>query len=226
MKTSQSKEYNKWFEEHDWKTIKYDSESRGRFYSFFDFKTKGKTLLDIACGSGHDLQHYRDKFGCKISGIDASDGEVKLANKRLGAGIVKVGFSYKIPYPAKSFDIVVSKYAAQAFKSIPDFYKEVDRVLKPGGYFVILTTHPMRHFLEKDKKPRNYFKTEKVTSWIYEHTLPLTEWSHTLNDYFSPFFFKKFNLERFQEYLDTPLCIEYVDNEKYPGYFIIRAKKK
>lgn len=226
MKTIQAKEYNNWFEEHDWKTVKYDGESRGRFYSFLNFETKGKSLLDIACGSGHDLMHYRDKFNCIVSGVDASDGEVELANKRLGNGVAKVGFSYDLPYEDQSFDIVVSKYAPQAFESIADFYKEVDRILKPGGYFVILTTHPMRHFLEKEAKPRDYFKTEIVTSWIYEHTLPLTEWAHTLNDYFSSFFFEKFKLEQFQEYTDTPECIEQVDGEKYPGYFIIRAQKK
>ena len=222
----QSKEYNKWFEEHDWKTIKYDGQSRERFYSFFEFETKGKKLLDVACASGHDLKHYRDVMGCEVAGVDASDGEVELAHKRLGENVVKVGFSYDLPYDDASFDIVVSKYAPQAFESIADFYKEVDRVLKPGGYFIILTTHPMRHFLEKTNKPRDYFKKELVTSWIYEHTIPLTEWTHTINDYLSPFFFEKFTLEKFQEYMDTPQCIEYVDGEKYPGYFIMRAKKK
>lgn len=221
-----SKQYNNWATDHDWMTLKYDTESRKSFYSFFDFETKEKKLLDIACGSGHDLIHYRDVFGADAYGVDASDAEVLLANSRLGENKVKVGCANMLPYKDQSFDIVVSKYAPQGFESISDFYKEVDRVLKPGGKFLILSTHPMRHFMEKAEKPRDYFKKEIVTSWIYEHTIPLKEYSHTMNDYFSKFFFDRFILEAFVEELDNKECVEWVGDEKYPGYFIYRATKK
>lgn len=227
MSTHITKQYNNWAEDHDWKTIKYDKQSRSSFYSFFEFETKGKKLLDIACASGHDLMYYQKVFGCDVYGVDASDAEVKLAQDRLQDEMkVKVGFSYGLPYEDASFDIVVSKYAPQNFEDIAEFYKEVERVLMPGGYFLILTTHPMRHFLEKTQKPRNYFEKEVVTSWIYEHTLSLQEVSHTMNEYFSGFFFEHFTLEKYLEETDTKECIEWVDNETYPGYFIYRAKKK
>ena len=83
----------------------------------------------------------------------------------------------------------------------------------------------MRHFLEKTEKPRDYFKKEIVTSWIYDHALPLKEYSHTFNDYFSPLFFQYFNLEKYSEEYDE-ISTEHIDNEKYPGYFIYRAIKK
>jgi ubiquinone/menaquinone biosynthesis C-methylase UbiE len=227
MNTHITKQYNDWAEEHDWKTVKYDKQSRASFYSFFEFETKGKKLLDIACASGHDLMYYRNVLGCNVYGVDASDAEVQLAHNRLqDEARVKVGFSYALPFEDASFDIVVSKYAPQNFEDIAAFYKEAERVLKPGGYFLILTTHPMRHFLEKTHKPRDYFKKEVVTSWIYEHTLPLQEVSHTMNDYFSSFFFEKFTLEKYLEETDAKGGIEWIDNETYPGYFIYRAKKK
>lgn len=225
MNNQLSKQYNTWFTEHDEKTLKYDKESRKSFYSFINFETKGKKLLDIACGSGHDLQHYRDVLWCDVYGVDASEGEAGLANKRLGTDTVKIGYSHALPYEDNSFDIIVSKYAPQGFEDISLFYQEVNRVLKSGGYFLILTTHPMRHFLEKTEKPRDYFKREIVTSWIYDHTLPLKEYSHTMNDYFSPYFFKHFTLEQYIEEYDD-ISTEHVDNEKYPGYFIYRARKK
>jgi ubiquinone/menaquinone biosynthesis C-methylase UbiE len=225
MKELTSKQYNNWAEEHDQMTVKYDTASRKSFYSFFEFETKGKKLLDVACGSGHDLKHYRDIMRCEVYGVDASEKETLLANKRLGEEKVKIGYSDAIPYENEKFDIVVSKYAPQGFEGIASFYEEVNRVLKPGGYFLILTTHPMRHFLEKTEKPRNYFKKEIVTSWIYDHTLPLQEYSHTMNDYFSPYFFKHFILEKYIEEYDD-ISTEHIDNEKYPGYFIYRARKK
>lgn len=225
MKEQPLKQYNNWATDHDWMTLKYDTESRKSFYSFFDFETKGKKLLDIACGSGHDLIHYRDVFGTDAYGVDASEAEVILANNRLNKEKVKVGCAHMLPFEDQSFDIIVSKYAPQGFESISDFYKEVIRVLKPGGQFLILTTHPMRHFLEKTEKPRDYFKKEIVTSWIYDHALPLKEYSHTFNDYFSPLFFQYFNIEKYSEEYDS-ISTEHIDNEKYPGYFIYRAVKK
>jgi ubiquinone/menaquinone biosynthesis C-methylase UbiE len=219
------KQYNAWATEHDQMTLKYDEASRKSFYSFFAFDTKGKKLLDVACGSGHDLEHYRNAMGCVVTGLDASEEETALANQRLGEGVVKVGYSYDMPFEDASFDIVVSKYALQTFEDIESFYREAVRVLKPGGHMVILATHPMRHFLEKTEKPRDYFKKEVVTSWIYEHTLPLQEISHTFNDYFSAFFFKHFDLEQYIEECDVA-STEHIDNEIYPGYFIYRAQKK
>lgn len=221
------KQYNEWAKDHDWMTVKYDKQSRASFYSFFNFETKGKKLLDVACASGHDLLYYRDRMGFDVSGVDASEEEIEMAHKRLGNNkIVKLGYSYDMPYEDQSFDVVVSKYAPQNFEDIEAFYKEANRVLKPGGYFLILATHPMRHFMEKTAKPRDYFKKEVVVSWIYEHSLPLREVSHTLNDYFSKFFFDNFVLEQYLEEDDKGGAIENVDNENYPAYFLYRAKKK
>ena len=230
MNTNIAKQYNAWAVEHDEKTLQYDKQSRASFYAMFNFETKGKKLLDIACASGHDLEYYRDTLGCDVYGVDASDEEVKLAHKRLGqSNSVKVGYADALPFDDDSFDIVVSKYAPQGFDDIESFYKEANRVLKPGGYFLILATHPMRHFLEKTAKPRNYFKKEIVTSWIYDHTLPLREVSHTLNDYFSQYFFSNFILEEYRENYDGSEVqggTDAINGDKYPGYFTYRAKKK
>ncbi|MCC6520845.1 class I SAM-dependent methyltransferase [Candidatus Nomurabacteria bacterium] len=226
MKEITSKQYNNWSEEHDRDTMKYDQLSRKSFYSFFKFETNEKKLLDIASGTGHDLQHYRDGMKCDVWGVDASEKEVEIANDRLGEDKVKVGYAEALPYEDNSFDIVVSKYAPQGFEDIEPFYKEVNRVLKTGGYFLILTTHPMRHFLEKTEKPRDYFKKEIVTSWIYNHMLPLQEYSHTMNDYFSDYFFKHFQIEEYLEECNDGPVIEHVDGENYPAYFIYRARKK
>lgn len=219
------KEYNKWADEHDNKTAQYDVESRELFYSFLDFETENKKLLDIACASGHDLQYYQDTLGCNVYGVDSSDEEIEIAKQRISSDKLFVSTADNLPFEDESFDIVVSKYAAQAFPDILKFYKDAQRVLKKNGYFVLLATHPMRHFLEKENKPRDYFSKEVVTSWIYDHTIPLSEYSHTLNDYLSDYFLSNFQLLSFLESKETPGAIDFIDNEIYPGYFIIKAKK-
>jgi ubiquinone/menaquinone biosynthesis C-methylase UbiE len=226
MKKDHTKDYDQWAKEHDIKTLSYDDISRNAFYDQIDFKTKNMKLLDIACGPGHDLRFYRDTMGCDVYGVDSSEKEVTNAQKKIGKDNVRLGTADNLPFPDNNFDIVFCKYAPQAFEDIKLFYKEVLRVLKKGGIFMFLSTHPMRHFLEKQNKPRDYFKKEVVTSWIYEHTLPLKEYSHTLSDYLNPLYLENFQINHFKEYQDSPLAIDKIDNETYPGFFIIKSVKK
>ena len=43
-------QYNSWADEHDWKTLKYDKESRALFYTFLNFETKGKKTKNVGIG--------------------------------------------------------------------------------------------------------------------------------------------------------------------------------
>ena len=69
MKEITAKQYNKWAEGQDRDTMKYDQVSRKSFYSFFKFETNGKKLLDIASGTGHDLQLFAaERSGLELCG--------------------------------------------------------------------------------------------------------------------------------------------------------------
>jgi ubiquinone/menaquinone biosynthesis C-methylase UbiE len=45
----------------------------------------------------------------------------------------------RLPFPDASFDSVVSLEAAQHFRSLPRFFREARRVLRPGGRLVVCT---------------------------------------------------------------------------------------
>ncbi len=95
---------------------------------------KGK-LLDIGCGTGHYAEILNNR---KWYGVDISPESVKIAKKFYKK--VKVGDITKhIPFSNNSFDFVLSLSTLHhVFDYIPETIKEVRRVLKKGGEFIII----------------------------------------------------------------------------------------
>ena len=118
----------------------------------------GDKVLDVGCGTG-DLtltaQKYVGESGAAC-GIDAAPEGIEIARqkaKESGARTdFEVGLIEKIPYPAETFDVVISRLVIH---HLPEDLKrqgfaEIFRVLKPGGLFLIADFNPpsnpvMRH---------------------------------------------------------------------------------
>lgn len=102
-------------------------------------------------------------------------------------------------------------------------FAEVERVLKPGGTFLLLVTHPIRQLYEKKKSEKDYFQKEIVDSICFDGAVTFKEPSHTLKEYFSPFMFANFILEDYDEQFD-PAAEKIIDT--YPGFLILKWRKK
>ncbi|MBS0620203.1 MAG: class I SAM-dependent methyltransferase [Verrucomicrobia bacterium] len=200
--------------------LQYNLESIEAYYRHLGTNLSGKKVLDIGCGDGYDLWKM-GQLGAILSGIDASDEMVKLASIRNPEAQIKVGHFDAIPFADNSFDIIVSKWALQTADLIDPIYKEIIRVLKPGGMFICLTSHPIRQFIEKKKYGKDYFKKELVESTFFDGAVTVIEPSHTLNEYLSPLFFERFTLQAFEEGFDSGA--EKVNGDIYPSYFLIKA---
>ncbi|MEK6959748.1 MAG: class I SAM-dependent methyltransferase [Nanoarchaeota archaeon] len=202
----------------------YNGYNRAKYYSMLDFDLTGKSLLDIGCGDGYDLDMFRRR-GAVVHGIDASSEMVRRARVRVPSGQVSQGLMEDIPYRSSAFDFVVSKYAVQASVDVPGVLTEMDRVLRPGGMLAYLAVHPLRQFLEKRKHPKDYFIQEVVDSVFFEGRLSVREPTHTLNEYLSPWFFTHYDLLHFEECPDFPSS-ERVDGDTYPCFFMVKARKR
>ena len=110
----------------------------------------GDKVLDVGCGTG-DLTLTAKKYaGASGSayGIDASPEGIDLARKKAKRSgfetVFEVGLIEKIAYPDATFDIVISRLVIH---HLPDDlkcqgFKEIFRVLKPGGLFLLADFKP------------------------------------------------------------------------------------
>lgn len=200
-----------------------NEESRRVFYSYLENELSGRDVLDVACGDGADMIHYKN-LGARVYGVDASNALVAKAKLRLPDVDIRVGEFDKLPYADDAFDVVLSKYAIQTASDMTPCFDEMHRVLKPGGVLVYLVTHPFRQYFEKKERRANYFEKKIVNSTFFDGMITVQEPTHTVSEYLSPKFLADFDIINFGEYLDEEA--EQVDGKKYPGYFILKAVKR
>ncbi len=108
------------------------------------YSMEDKDVLEIGCGNGVQAKYIRRKFKPgHITGIDLNNANIEIANsekERKGLENIdfKIGDAQKLENIADhSYDIVVNIESAFHYPDKASFIREVYRVLKPGGQFVI-----------------------------------------------------------------------------------------
>jgi ubiquinone/menaquinone biosynthesis C-methylase UbiE len=102
-----------------------------------------KRVLDVGSGIGGTSRCLAREFGCRVTGIDLTDeycSAAAMLSDRIGlAELVdyRQGDATSLPFPDASFDIVWTEHAAMNIPDKPRLYKEMYRVLKPGGTLAI-----------------------------------------------------------------------------------------
>ena len=180
-------------------------------------------LLDLACGDGFDLEYCKE-LGSDIYGLDASEEMIKIAKERLPNIELKVGLFEDVPFEDNYFDTVLSKYAIMTSADMKQAFKEIHRVLKPGGMMMYLVAHSFRQFFEKKDEKADYFEQIVVDSNILNNTVTVKEPTHTMTEYLNDFLFKNFDVQAYDERWDP--AAEAIGGKKYPGFFILKAKKR
>ena len=133
---------------------------------------------------------YYKKLGANIYGLDTSEELLKIAEKKLSEVKLKVGLFENIPFEDNYFDAVLSKYAIMTSANMEPVFKEIHRVLKPGGMMMYLVTHPFRQFFEKKEGKTDYFEQKIVDSHILGNTITVKEPTHTMTEFLNDFLFK------------------------------------
>jgi ubiquinone/menaquinone biosynthesis C-methylase UbiE len=101
----------------------------------------GKKVLEVGSGRGGGasyLARYRQPES--LLGIDYSR-EASLFCKSRHAAVQHLAFAVgdaeKLPLPDRAFDVVVNVESSHCYGNIENFFREVARVLQPGGRFLL-----------------------------------------------------------------------------------------
>jgi len=108
-----------------------------------DIEPRNKTILDIGSGLGAIAVELACKYGAaSVIGVDVEPHLVEHSRERARKNGLDDKVSFKqvspgaLPFSDSTFDIVLTKDAIVHIPDKPPFYRDILRVLKPGGAFV------------------------------------------------------------------------------------------
>ena len=114
-----------------------------QMYHYLAAKTevKGKHLLEVGSGRGGGARYIAGSLQpASYTGIDIAQSAVDLANKIHPLPNLRFiqGSAEAIPLADNSIDVVLNVESCHAYGSVDKFLSEVKRVLKPGGYLLLV----------------------------------------------------------------------------------------
>ncbi|PSK81163.1 methyltransferase family protein [Murinocardiopsis flavida] len=127
-------------------------------------------VLDIGCGFGHFLMFIAERFDCVGEGLDLSEEHIEFASARARGNprlTFRQGSATELPYAQGSFTHVTSQ---DAFYHIPNkaaLYREIYRVLAPGGTLAFLDfLQPSKAAPDQDRE-----NTYAALGWTESYSL-------------------------------------------------------
>ena len=123
--------------------IKYIKEN---IINHFKLKNKSKALsriniLDIGCGGGL-LSEPMSRMGANVTGIDASNKNIKIAKLHSKKNKLKINYYCSSPEKLKikkKFDVILNMEIVEHVEDIDFFLKSCSKLLKKNGLMFIAT---------------------------------------------------------------------------------------
>jgi ubiquinone/menaquinone biosynthesis C-methylase UbiE len=151
----------------------------------------GNKVLDIGCGAGRDAAVFVEN-DFDYTGIDASEGMLKVAAERVPKGAFKQMDFYDLEFSEGEFD---GFWAAASFLHVPKedagkVVQEAKRILKPGGVGFISVkekTEMDEGLIEEDKyggisRYFAFYTQEEFKKILEENGLEIVEMSTHVED--------------------------------------------
>lgn len=104
----------------------------------------GDSVLDVGSGIGGPARYMASRFGCSVTGIDLTAEFCEVARhltRLLGLDdrvSFQVGNALSLPFGDASFDGAYSMNVSMNIEDKGAFHREIGRVLKPGGWVVLV----------------------------------------------------------------------------------------
>ncbi|KAI6176393.1 Methyltransferase type 11 domain containing protein [Aphelenchoides bicaudatus] len=123
----------------------------------------GVRCLDIGCGIGSVISELAHT-GAQLTGVTIAKNEVEIGNATFEQqGVNETcrlieADCHKMPFEDASFDCGYAIYSLKYFSDLEPIFKEIARVLKPGGRFVVYDLVKTSNY---DESCKEHVKTVK-----------------------------------------------------------------
>ncbi|MEI7946286.1 MAG: methyltransferase domain-containing protein [bacterium] len=143
-------------------------------YRYAQLFVAGKSVLDIACGTGYGCAMLKNAGAENVRGIDLSLEAIEYATKTyLAQGIeFTMGNAECLSdLKSESFDVVTSFETIEHLPNVGLYLSEIHRVLRPGGIYIVSTPdrrlastmYPIRGKPNNEFHVREYTRTELIS---------------------------------------------------------------
>lgn len=103
---------------------------------------RGRRVLDVGCGTGRLAALLVERHGCKVWGVDVSAEMLAVARERVPRGVgLKRAAAEDLPFRDVTFERATMTLVVHHLDR-PVAFRELDRVLQPGGRLALLTFDP------------------------------------------------------------------------------------
>ena len=186
-----------------------------------EYMCDGKKVLDVGCGLGYAVSQYASRFDTiEVHGLDYSEkmveGAYQLRDKNYPNLKNKTEFYHgsvaELPFEDNSYDVVTSSRCLMAlldWELQQKALKEIHRVLKPGGIYVMM--EGTNDGLKKLNDVRNLFNLDSIDANGKDRLFTEKFDERVLLDYIKPFFIhedtKRFGMYYFLTRVVQPLLV-------------------
>ncbi|GEM_PF-313619 len=211
---------------------------------------RGRRVLDLCCGEGFYSRACAER-GAEVTGIDVSEKQIELARLRTSAESLSIEFvvgnvgEVLASLDSGTFEGCVCGMGLDCVVDLDAVFREVARVLVPGGWFIFSNIHPVMNFgvwhrCDDGRLGRvvfDYFVKRAVRvpwvtlrrKWGVEFAPPYI--THTLEDKTEALYRAGFLVERLREPRPDPEAAErsrkdYEQLVTGPHFVVVRAIKR
>jgi SAM-dependent methyltransferase len=136
----------------------------------------GERVVDVGTGVGHTLRRVAPSFRSAV-GVDATRemleaGVGVLAGAGVRNTVLVQADATALPIPSGSADVVTSRLAAHHFADAAAAFREIARVLRPGGLFVLVDNYApddpaLQRFINEVETLRDpsHIRNHTVAGW-------------------------------------------------------------